>query len=82
MKKVVVLFLLLSFADFLYSNENRRRFPGISWETSPEQFIIKEGLPDKIFYSYNFENAPVHYCYYGYEIRTVVALVWVKMIKS
>ena len=77
MKKVVVFILLLSCVDFLYSDENRRRFSGISWETSPEQFIIKEGLPDTIFYSYDFENAPVHYCCYGYEIRTVVALVWV-----
>jgi len=45
--------MILLLSSHLFADENIIRFSNISWETTPEQILLIEGLPDIINYDYD-----------------------------
>lgn len=75
-KKIFLIIMFIFSFGYLYSDENILRFSDIVWETSPEQVILIEGIPDVIYYNYG-DDAKSFYDDNGVKHRTVVEVVWI-----
>jgi hypothetical protein len=67
--KFFTLFLIISFQGSLFSEENIIKFSDIPWEASPEQIILIEGLPDAVYYYYDWDEN-------GEEVQISMKEVW------
>ena len=54
--RIVVIILTTFSSGYMFSEEHSVKFSNIPWETSPEQVIFSNGLPDSIDYFYDYDE--------------------------